>query len=337
LDPVYKQFEEASREIGIGLDNIELGVGAYGVSVQAKDTSQPIGISIPKNVLLPGAQVDYGTNKVKEDVEISDQLREYWNFYLGLSLGERAIQRRQDVENAIAKEGLEAWMQDENISALQAFLKVRGSEIEIRRYLAGARTFAHAELGPVHMPYLDFVNHKDASRGFKVGDSGMWITGETDTKEVFVSYGLKDPLMLLDRYGFVTTANYLFSTKSQIALPSLDCKITVGRNVTRTNYVDGVRAGPKIEKIGNRIDVSFCLLAARNMPMAVKKSWQMALDHATNLTAKEKQSMNQFRSVIINRNFNLLWQIYRRSEEVQDEGLRTVMMDAAAQSIRLVK
>jgi hypothetical protein len=71
--------------------------------------------------------------------------------------------------------------------------------------------------------------------------------------------------------------------------------------------------------------------------MAAKKSWQMALDHATNLTAKEKQSMNQFRSVIINRNFNLLWQIYRRSEEVQDEGLRTVMMDAAAQSIRLVK
>ena len=71
MDPVYKQFEEASREIGITMDNIELGVGAYGVSVQAKDTSQPIEISIPKDILLRGAQVDYGTNKVKEDARVA--------------------------------------------------------------------------------------------------------------------------------------------------------------------------------------------------------------------------------------------------------------------------
>jgi hypothetical protein len=335
LDPIYKKFEEASRDIGIVLENVELALGEFGVSTVAPDSSKPYRIFLPKHVLLPGSSIDFETNMVRDTAEVSDELREYWNFYLRLSQGEEAVLKRQELERVIEKENLNEWMQENNISILRSFLSLNPNKRSIQIYLGDARAFSHRKVGRVFMPYLDFVNHNQGAPGFKVEDDGMGISGDSETKEVFVSYGSKDATQLLNFYGFVAPTDRLYAAPAVLNTQD-GMRINLSRTPNQGVTLKNIGRGPSIRKTAHEIAISFFLIAMKNRPAASKISWEIGLNHAKGLTAKEKQHLIQMRSSIILQTYNKLWMTHRRAEQIQDETLRTLIMRATQESLNVL-
>ncbi|MAV47034.1 MAG: hypothetical protein CBC49_004360 [Alphaproteobacteria bacterium TMED89] len=333
MDSRYTLFEEASIAVGIELENVTLGQGQFGVCVLAKDASKPIAIRIPKHVLLPSDFIDFKTNTVKAEVETTDEVREYWNLYLATAFNDDIMAERKAIEKSIADEGLNDWQAEKQITILARFMKINETDEELRQTLSSARVLQR-EGTLVHMPYLDFANHRHPSLAFKTTENGTEIAGDPIDGEVFVSYGAHDSMKLLNTYGFFNPTRFAYAVPSSFNL-SATLQVHLSNRVLDAIRDDELGPLPRIGKgTEGGILASYCTLGIKDRPRWERRLWRRAVERSVGLDSKEKQMMlNLFPSMQRN-SWRAFWETYRRGEQVKDEQLRTLMMNASADTMR---
>ena len=333
MDQRYKRFEDASRDVGIILENLETGIGEHGVSVLVQDPSKPIRIHLPTDVLLPTEIVDYEANKVKDDAQVSPKMREYWNSYLELTLSDAAVEARKQLEEVIKKEKLLEWAKANRIIALDNFLRISGSDGAVRRLLSAARAFAHQTLGSVHIPYLDFVNHGYPALNYKPTDEGISLEGKSPGPEVLVTYNARDSLSLLDTYAFFSPSIFSYVIPS-VFTPEDGITYKVHDRVGERVLVEGKGMVPIVSKQGNEINMSFSLLGIKSAPRLAVESFNLAIAQAKGLTRAERQTFSDLRHPMVRLSLQAYWTIYRRAEQIKDENLRSLLLKASADVIK---
>lgn len=332
LDPRYKLLEEASIANGAVLENVTVGQGQYGMTVLAIDPSKAIKIHLPESLLLPSEAVDFSTNTVKADVEVTDAIREYWNLYLDTVFGPEALANRRAVEQAISKENLHEWQEEEQIAILQRFLEVSENDSVLRQKLSSARVLSR-QGNHFHMPYLDWVNHRHPSLGFAASKNGVKIEGEAFDGEVFVSYGMHDAMKLLNTYGFFNETSFAYAIPTSFKLSEELTLAVSNNNLDPFSFKNHILV-PKIVRKDNVILADFCLLGNKGRPRAPRMSWRTGVNESVGLDSKTKQQMMALYTGIQRRTWQSLWKIYRRGEQVENEALRNLMMSAARDTFR---
>lgn len=334
MDQRYKHFEDASRDVGIVLENLETGIGRHGVSVLVQDASKPVRIHLPTDVLLPTEIVDYDANKVRDDAQVSAKMREYWNSYLQLALPDSAVEERSLLEKALKTENLVEWAETKGIAALHNFLSISATDGAIRSVLSEARTFGHKTLGPVHIPYLDFVNYGNPALNYQPSDEGISLEGMSPGPEVLVTYNRADSLGLLNAYGFFTPTNFSYVVGSGFSRGDGNI-YKVDRAYGKRVAVKGIGAVPIVSKQGNTIEMSFSLLGTKGAPNMALQSFHHAIAQAQGLTNAERQTFASLRHPMTRLSLHTFWSIYRRAEKIKDEKLRLLLLKTAADVIKV--
>lgn len=334
MDQRYKRFEDASRDVGIVLENLETGIGRHGVSVFVQDASKPVRIHLPTDVLLPTEIVDYEANKVKDDAQVSAKMREYWNSYLHLALPDLAVEERRALENVFIAENLIEWAESKGIVALHNFLRISATDGAIRRLLSEARTFGHKTLGAVHIPYLDFVNYGNPALNYLPSDEGISLEGMSPGPEVLVTYNMADSLGLLNAYGFFTPTNFSFVVGGAFR-PGDGNIYKVDRAFGKRKAIKGKGTIPIVSKQGNTIEMSFSFLGNKRAPNMALQSFHHAIAQAQGLTNAERQTFASLRHPMTRLSLQTFWSIYRRAEKIKDEKLRLLLLNAAADVIKI--
>ena len=333
MDQRYKRFEDASRDVGIILENLETGIGEHGVSVLVQDPSKPIRIHLPTDVLLPTEIVDYEANKVKDDAQVSPKMREYWNSYLELTLSDAAVEARRELEEVIKKENLLEWANDNGIINLNTFFRTSASDGAVRQLLSAARTFGHRSLGRVHIPYLDFVNYGYPALNYEPSDEGISLQGKSPGPKVLVTYNIGDSLSLLNTYGFFSASNFSYIVQS-IFTPGDGNTYSVDHSLSQRVFVEGKGIVPIVSKQGNKIEMSFSFLGLKNAPRMAVVSFNHAIAQAKGLTRAERQTFSDLRHPMVRLSLQAYWTIYRRAEQIKDKNLRSLLLKASADVIK---
>lgn len=333
MDQRYKRFEDASRDVGIILENLETGMGEHGVSVLVQDASKPVRIHLPTDVLLPTEIVDYDANKVKDDAQVSATMREYWNSYLELALNDSAVEERKKLEEVFKKESLVEWADSNGIVLLNNFLRISATDGAVRELLSAARTFGHKTLGQVHIPYLDFVNYGNPALRYRPSDEGISLEGDSPGPEVLVTYNLGDSLSLLNAYGFFTPTNFAYAVQSGFK-PGDGNIYDISKTFGKRLVVNGKGMVPVVSKHGNRIEMSFCLLGNKMAPGMALQSFYAGIEQAQGLTREERQTLASLRHPLMRLSLDTFWRIYQRAENIKDENLRLLLLNASSDVIR---
>ena len=325
MDKQFKQFEEAARAIGIEIENVKLGTTDNGVGVFVIDKTKPVRVALPQRVLLPTDDVDYETNTVKDSVEVDDDLREFWNLYLDTVLSSEKLEPRRALEQAIKEEHLNEWQQENAILSLDSFLQLSSSEADIRGKVAKARPIIHRKRKElVFMPYLDRMNHRHPSLEFKWTDEFLQTSGEVDTDEVFISYGDKDSINILNTFDFYAPSDYAFATPCEFSMPD-GSRVFISDFINKRNLIPEKGGAPFITKKGKNIAVSYCLLGIDGYPDSATYIWKLGLDNADALNNTEKTNVYNLLGAISRRSHFVFEQIYRKGETIKDQRLRELL------------
>ena len=332
MNKQIKQFEEAARAIGIEIENVKLSTTDKGVGVFVVDKAKPVRIALPQRVLLPTDDVDYETNLVKDSIEVDDDLREFWNLYLDINLGSKQLEQRRALEQAIARDHLDEWQKENHILSLDSFLKVSASDAEMRRKVADARPIINRKTKRiVYMPYLDFLNHKHPSLDFQWSDDYLYTEGLSDTDEIYISYGDKDSINILNTYDFYSPSAYAFASPCEFTLPN-GTRIYVSDFINKRISIPNKSAAPFIARKENKIMVSYCLLGIDGYPDSASYIWKLGLEHADVLNNTEKTNIYNLLGAVSRRSYHVLEHIYRKGEAVKDKRLRE-LLTLSAQSV----
>lgn len=329
MDKQFKQFEEAARAIGIEIENVKLGTTDNGVGVFAIDKTKPVRVALPYRVLLPTDDVDYETNLVKDSVEVDDDLREFWNLYLDTVLSSEKLEPRRALEQAIREEHLNEWQQENSILSLDSFLQLSSSEAKMRKKCADARPIIHRkQKNIVFMPYLDLINHRHPSLDFHWSDEQLYTQGEVDTDEVFISYGDKDSINILNTFDFYSPSDYAFATPCEFSMPD-GSRIFVSDFINKRNRTSDKGAVPFVTKKGKKIAISYCLLGVNGYPNSASYIWKLGLEHADDLTNTEKTNVYNLLGAISRRSYHVFEQIYLKGKTVKDQRLQELLTQSA--------
>lgn len=334
MDQRYKRFEDACRDVGIILENLETGMGEHGVSVLVQDASKPVRIHLPTDVLLPTKIVDYDANRVKDEAQVSAKMREFWNEYLQLTLSDEAVAERKALEEVFTAENLVEWADANGIVALDNFLRTSPTDGAIRRLLSEARTFGHKALGPVHIPYLDFVNYGRPALNYRPSDEGISLEGLSSGPEVLVTYNPADSLGLLNAYGFYTPTDFSYVVGG-VFKPGDGNTYKVNKSYGKRVVIEGKGVVPLVSKHGNTIEMSFSLLGNKRAPRMALRSFHHAIEQAQGLTSAERHTFASLRHPMTRLSLQTFWRIYRRAETIRDEKLRRLLLNTTADVIKV--
>jgi len=258
------------RALGGVVDNIELREGVYGRGLFSKDSSQPVKMCLPKQLLVPTEwlQIDAQGNLILSDA--CDWDNEAKAFYLdyhrdyGLagSLMQEMMQQQsqffdlpESVKAMLINYGVGAYLFQK--PSLQACLDM---------YKRSRRIIVNDQL--VLMPLVELVNHDELSKKTFDKVPHLGFSGKF-TDEILLNYGMGgDAALMFEGYGFSAPKPYTFSGALAINLGSKVIKIarfvTLYTTIAKTNV-------PRLKLEGNIIHLSCLVLGSVNDKNSPKK------------------------------------------------------------------
>jgi len=320
----YQQLLEEALAHGLVFKNLRLGTGPFGTSLYASDPKRPVHLFVPENLLLDISQVNFSTNQIADEVTLPDErLRGFFNRYLSLITPEAAVEQRLRLEAEIEAEDLSAWAYGKNLNSLSTFLSISAGVEAIRLRLARARTFTY-QGKVVLMPILDLANHANSGLSFRT-QKGIYIDGTSSSEELFVTYGSKDSLHLLNTYSFLSPCTLAF------AMP---CSFNLEKHAVRAPRLvvldslnemsPGKHGFPALSTLADgTARLSWAMLGFEDQPKLPLQIWQRVCQL---LGVKDGLSMfNTMRRYSAQRAMEL----EQRGQQVKDEELRRLLCQAA--------
>lgn len=324
LSEGYQQLLDEALTRGLVFQNLRLGTGPFGASLYPIDPKRPVHLYVPETLLLDLSLVDFNANQIGEEVTLPDEsLRAFFNRYLSLIIPETAIEQRLRLEEEIKAEDLSAWAYGKNLNSLSTFLSISAGVEAIRLRLARARTFTY-EGKAVLMPILDLANHANAGLSFRT-QKGIYIDGTSATDELFVTYGSKDSLHLLNTYSFLSPCSLAFAMPCSFNLKSH--AVRASRLVVLDSLNEMSPGKPGFPALSTLADgtarLSWAMLGFKDQPKLPLQIWQRVCQL---LGVTDGLSMfNIMRRYAAQR----ATELEERGQQVRDEELRRLLCQAA--------
>ncbi|MGQ0741182.1 MAG: hypothetical protein ACT4OG_02625 [Alphaproteobacteria bacterium] len=255
------------RALGGAADNVCMGAGTHGRGLFPIDTTKPVNLFVPENLLLRVADIAYvnGTVRLKPEAKVGARERQFFERYQE-SYGWGGGGREEcaafiDAMDALPSEIRAMLAKDFGMAVF--FRGERDNRIE-HRFLKSRMLGSKGRY--VLMPVIELVNHGRKGVSFQYKE-GIVVSG-TFEEEILVHYfDATDPFTDFTTWGFAHDEPLAFSLFMNI--PSGNRRLVIQRQIQEKAKLGDAR-GPVVKTNGNQITLSHLLIGSSRFPRVPK-------------------------------------------------------------------
>jgi hypothetical protein len=276
------------RSLGGVFENLRVGHGESGRGVFVVEPAKPALLHVPRNLLIPIADVDIrdGHLTLRPESAAGSRERTFFETYqrhFGWDAGIRDELERQQTEwNQLPAEIKRLICTMGAIGEPEKRFRKPTVEVCLSQYIETRDLYFEGK--PHIAPILEIVNHSANGRDYGSTD-GLSVAG-TFEGEVLARYNVRDAWAVALHYGFAHRSPYAYSLAIAVEIGGRK-RLSIDRQTGGVRLVGGVRF-PQREDDGNAVKLSNLMLgntSGMDLPRAVFR--KLMKDDMTNAQADE--------------------------------------------------
>ena len=305
----WHAFLNEYRALGGKAENVMQRKGAFGLGLFPIDSSKPVELLVPENLLVPIENVELreGNVVIKDESGFPDGYGSWFQRYQSsYSWGgegrnntlafEEGLKNLPDTTLELMKRHglynaeIRFPQKDQESELLQRFIQSRCINRKGKRVI---------------MPMIELLNHSPAADAYDMSGNGIEVSGVRDG-EVLVRYSISDPLRRLIGYGFNAPEPVGFSLTFQVSHRGKTIVVSGGGG-------KDIMKPCKIQINGDRLILQQPLLASTSAPKMPRTMFIKACQTVEGIDA------NELFDQIHQRNTQIIVQIVRTLQGIEGD------------------
>jgi hypothetical protein len=272
------------RNFGGKAENVMQRKGAFGMGLFSIDTSKPIDIQVPDQLLVDTDNVELRDGEIViKDPSIypdgyADWFLRYQNEY---SWGEEGRQNILDFENGLKSlpDDIQLILKRTGLYNSEIRFPEKDTEKEIFQRFLMTRCIRR-QGNRVIMPIIELINHSSSASSYDVSGDGIAVNGLFEG-EILAKYSNSDPIHRFFNYGFNVVEPFGFSLNTRLV--HRNQKILVRGGGSNKGWGNP----PSVEKNKDILIIQFPLLASLKAPKMPRTLFIKAFQKFDDIDANE--------------------------------------------------